>query len=428
MLAERLRLNALSIRFDRTGGAVRRDASLFGRRFCTVNKDLVLLSTADWDNPFWTNKQHVAVELGRLGYRVFYVESLGLRRPSVSPADLKRVLRRLLRGVRSPRMVAENVWVWSPIAIPFHSYAFVRWINNRLISALLSFWLRNLRMRPDLLWTYSPMTTSAIDLDRYRFVVYHCVDDIAAQPGMPQDAIRFAEAQLVQRSDVVFVTASELLAKHIVENPNTHYFPNVADYEHFSKAMSENVKIPDDLQEFRGVKLGLIGAISGYKVDFDLLIEVAQSRPNWSIILIGAVGEGDPWTDAEALKGCKNIHLLGPRPYKDLPGYLKGFDVAILANKSNEYTKSMFPMKFFEYLASGTPVVSTQLPALAGYSDVASFCGDAAEFVESVERALEEGGSKLEARLEAARGNTYHIRTKKMLDVLNATLVAEVVQ
>src|SRR4029078_11049766 len=94
--------------------------------------DIVLLSTADWDNPFWTNKQHVAQELARRGHRVLYIDSLGLRRPSATGRDLRRVLRRLFPALRRPRAVRDRLWVWSPVVIPLQRFGAVRWINKAL--------------------------------------------------------------------------------------------------------------------------------------------------------------------------------------------------------------------------------------------------------------------------------------------------------
>jgi hypothetical protein len=66
-------------------------------------EDIIVLSTADWDNPFWTNKQHVTMELSKRGHRVLYIESLGLRRPSVNKKDLTRIFRRLIKAIKPPR-------------------------------------------------------------------------------------------------------------------------------------------------------------------------------------------------------------------------------------------------------------------------------------------------------------------------------------
>jgi glycosyltransferase involved in cell wall biosynthesis len=377
--------------------------------------DILLISTADWDNPYWTNKQHVAVELGRRGHRVLYIESQGLRRPTATARDLRRIWQRLRKALRRPRRVRDNVWVCSPILIPFQRSAIVRKLNRGVLALQVRLWLWMAGLRPKILWTYSPLTTELYDPGRYGVVVYHAVDDIKAQPGMPREAIAAAEAELSRRAGVIFATAPHIHETLRALNSECHYFPNVADFAHFNTALSDATAVPDDIARIPGPRIGFIGAVSGYKMDFKLLRAIAEARPDWSIVLIGEVGEGDPWTDASLLTGAPNIHLMGGRPYAALPGYLKSFDVAILPSHINEYTRSMFPMKFFEYLAAGRPVVATPLPALADYRDVAALCEGAGEFEAAIAAALEGTCAPLERRLAAAREQTYEIRTEKMM-------------
>jgi glycosyltransferase involved in cell wall biosynthesis len=384
--------------------------------------DILLVSTADWDNPYWTNKQHVATELARRGHRILYIESQGLRRPSASARDLSRIWRRLKRGLRPPRRVSETLWVLSPLVIPFQSSPAIRKLNRQILAASIRFWCLMLRIKPSILWTYSPMTPEFYDLDRYRLLVYHAVDDITAQPGMPKEAIAQAEEVLSRRADLIFTTAPHLQAVHSRLNPNTHFFPNVADFHHFNQAMDADLAIPAELAALPSPRIGFIGAISGYKQDFELLRAVCLARPDWSVILIGEIGEGDPWTDSASLKDLPNLHLLGGRPYAQLPAYLKGFDVAMLPSKLNDYTRSMFPMKFFEYLAAGRQVVGTQLPALQEYKHVAMLVDGTDSFIAAIETLLSGQGPSLEERLEAARSQTYETRTGKMMDIATKIL------
>lgn len=384
----------------------------------SASRDIVLLSTADWDNPFWTNKQHVACELARTGNRVLYVESLGLRRPSASAQDLSRIWRRLKRGLTPPREVRPNLWVWSPLVVPLQRYGAVRALNRGLIALGLRLWSTVLGLRPRMLWTYNPMTTRFVALDSYDTTIYHCVDDVKSQPGMPVEEIERAETELVRRADHCFVTAEHLLEMHRALNAQTHYFPNVADFAHFAKARDAATTVPADLQAIPQPRIGFVGAISGYKVDFELLREMAQRKPDWHIVLIGKVGEGDPWTDAGVLDNLPNLHLVGPRDYASLPAYLKGFDVAMLPCRINEYTRAMFPMKFFEYLAAGCPVVSTRLHALRDYGGVARLVDTHDEFIEAVEQALRGETAPLDQRLDAARDQTYERRTARMMALI----------
>ena len=385
-----------------------------------MHPDITLLSTADWDNPFWTNKQHVAVELARRGHRVLYVDSLGLRRPSASARDLGRMLRRLLRALRGPRQVRPRLWVWSPLVIPLQHHAPIRVLNRLLLACGLRLCLGWLRLRRDLLWTYNPMTTDLFPTRGFRRIVYHCVDEIQAQPGMPAADIGRAEADLLRCAHHCFVTAEHLLDTRRLLNPHISYLPNVADFVHFSQARQAATVVPADLERLPRPRIGFIGAISAYKLDLALLREVARSHPEWSIVLIGQVGEGDPWTDIADLRDLPNLHFLGPRAYASLPAYLKGFDTAILPSAINAYTRGMFPMKFFEYLAAGCPVVSTALPALQGHRDIACIAQSPAEFIRAVEQSLQGNTAPLAARLKVAAEHTYEQRTTRMLQLLEA--------
>jgi glycosyltransferase involved in cell wall biosynthesis len=103
-----------------------------------------------------------------------------------------------------------------------------------------------------------------------------------------------------------------------------------------------------------------------------------------------------------------------------LPAYLKGFDVALLPSVLNDYTRGMFPLKFFEYLGAGCPVVATALPALHGFRDVAHLAATPADFIAGVERALRGEGPTLASRVAVAREHTYERRTALMMELLEA--------
>jgi glycosyltransferase involved in cell wall biosynthesis len=379
---------------------------------------IVMLSTADWDNPFWTNKQHVAVELARRGHPILYIESVGLRRPTASARDARRIVARLKRALAGVRQVRPNIWVLSPPTIPSQGSRRVRMLNRLILRLLIARACRSLGLSRPWLWTYNPITTEVLDLRSFERVIYHCVDEIAAQPGMPFATIAASERELVRRADIVFVTSEALFSSRRELRSDVHYLPNVADFDHFAKAREDATAIPADIAALRKPVFGFVGAISDYKVDYGLLRAVARARPQWSIVLIGLVGEGEPGSSADELKSEPNIHLLGPRDYNVLPQYLKAFDVAILPSRLNPYTKAMFPMKFFEYLAAGRPVISTRLPALREFQGVATFVDTPDEFVAAGEAMLAGQVPPLSERLELASQHTYAQRTSRMLTLI----------
>jgi len=384
-------------------------------------RDFVVLATADWDNPYWTNKQHVARELVRQGNRVLYVESVASRRPRLEGRDLARIWRRLVRAFRKPREVVPNLWVWSPTILPFHDLASVRALNRFLLRWSLHFWRKRLGLRSEVLWTYSPITCEILDPDDFELCVYHAVDDIKEQPGMNREFIETAEWKLSKRADLIFTTAHHLQQHHEALNPRTHYFSNVVDYDHFSRALN-HPSPPPDIASIPAPRIGFVGAISSYKVDLDLLAAVAAARPDWSFVMIGEVSEGEPLSDISSKIMLDNVHLLGGKPYQDLPAYLSCFDVAVLPNRLNEYTRSMFPMKFYEYLAAGRPIVATALPALSDLKHLFHTATNSADFVNGIEAALAGKAAPLGLRLKEAEKNTYCTRTRAMLALLDGAV------
>ena len=384
-------------------------------RFC------ILFSTADWDAPYWTNKQHMTVELAKEGFQVLYVESFGLRTPKLSSGrDLSRIIRRFKRGMNSPRKVRENIWVLSPLLIPFkHDSPIVRFVNNKILRFLLKMFLDKNRFKKPLIWTYHPFILGAIENIERGPLVYHCVDDLSAVPGIDSKVVKKEEARLLALADTVFTTSLALEEKIRMFNQNVHNFPNVVDIDHFSRAL-EPGSIPQDIQEIPSPRLVYMGALSDYKVDFDLLLEVMREKKQWHLILIGEEPEGQRNRVLEKLKKMENVHFLGYRPYNELPDYLRGVDVGLLPTLINDYTRAMFPMKYFEYLAAGIPVVATPLEFTCNYKNGILLGEDLNSFISSINQQL--ANKKLSDKAVHAyiADNTWNSRLKKMLEILQA--------
>ena len=381
--------------------------------------DVILLSTADWDHPLWTNKQHLAVSLADAGHRVLYIDSLGVRSARAGRADARRILRRLLRSLNPLRQVRQRIWVVSPLVLPGRTTGMAGRLN-RWSFGLALFWADwRLDLRTPLLWTFNPNTRSYLKLGRFQATIYHCVDRIQAQPGMPSESLERAEQDLCGAVNAVFTTAPELQKELAPLNAGTHLFGNVADAQHFGRARSQALLRPPDFPAIQGPCLIFIGAIDAYKLDLAMLEALIASTPQWTYVLIGPVGETDPSTDVEPLASHSHVHLLGPRPYSELPAYLASADVALLPLQLNDYTRHMYPMKFFEYLAAGCPVVATAIPSLLDQGDVATLCPpDATAFQQSIAAVLKGDVPALEQRLARAEQFTYERRTASMLHCL----------
>lgn len=386
-----------------------------------ITKDCLLFATADWDTPYWTNKQHTAHHLALMGYRVLYIESLGLRAPTANAKDLKRIWQRLKSGLRPPKQVKANVWVLSPIAIPFkHHWALIRIINQGCLRLCIKLFMQQHEFRKPMIWTYHPFMQSSIKDIENGPLVYHCVDDLSAMPGIDAEKFNAEEQRLLPKCNAVFVTSQTLKVKCQPFHAEIYYFPNVVDIDHFGLARQEGA-LPADIASIPSPRIGFMGSLSDFKVDFELIHSVAICRPQWNFVLIGDAKEESncPWV--AKLRTHSNVHFLGHKTYNQLPSYLRGIDVGILPTLINDYTKSMFPMKYFEYLAAGVPVASTPLDFTRQHGAGLKVAGSTEGFIAAINEQLQRGKLTSEEAVAFVGENTWSARLKKMLAIVETS-------
>jgi UDP-galactopyranose mutase len=261
------------------------------------------------------------------------------------------------------------------------------WDENKReasLTHLLNTMLRlNGIVRP-VLWFYSPMMFGfARDVDASA-VVYDCMDELANFRFAPP-RLKELEARLLERSDVVFTGGQSLYAAKRHLHDNIHPLPSSVDVAHFATART-SMPAHADVSALTGPKIGFYGVIDE-RIDLKLLDEVAAARPEWSLIMVGPLAKLGP----NDLPQRPNLHFLGQRSYTELPGYLAGWDVAMMPFAINEATRFISPTKTPEYLAAGKPVVSTPITdVVAEYGDLPGvhIAATSAEFIAGCEKAL----------------------------------------
>jgi len=380
-------------------------------------RDIVCVGFADWDTDLWTNQHHLMSRLAR-DNRILFVESLGLRRPQLAGRDLARIGRRLRRGLQPPRAV-DGLHVLSPLVLPLHGSRIARALNRRLLPALVRRAARRLGLRRPILWAYVPQAEVLIDALDPSLIVYHCVDDIAAQGRIDSASFRAAEQRFVARADLVLASAPALAERLRTISDHVIDAPNVADTELFSQALEPGPLDPG-MAALQAPRIVFTGAIVAAKLDLPMLAELARLRPSWSFALVGPIGPGEPRADISQIEDEPNIHLLGPRRYGELPDVLRAADAGLIPYARNTLTESIFPMKVYEYLAAGLPVVATPLPSLSGLSDIAT-APDAAGIAELLGEAL--AADSPERRAERSRAAASH-SWERRLDEIAAAMPA----
>jgi len=315
--------------------------------------DIICFSN-DWEgDPL--SKKHIMRRLARRN-RILWVDSIGNRNPTASARDLKRAFGKLWSATRGCRRVEENIWVLSPLAIPFHGSATARWINRRLLSRMIRLCAWRLGFRNPITWTFVPASGEVAGTLGESRIIYHCVDEYSEFTGSDKRAILEIERRLMRKADAVIVSASRLLESKRRYNPNTYLVTHGVDVAHFRRALDGKTPIPPDISCVAPPVIGFFGLIADW-VDLQLIRSLALARPGWSFVLIGKVDCEDA-----PVRGLGNVHLLGRKRYQDLPAYCKAFDVALLPFAVNELTLNANPLKLREYLAAGLPVAASAIP------------------------------------------------------------------
>ncbi|MBN2383120.1 glycosyltransferase [bacterium] len=381
------------------------------------NHNIICIASANWDAPLWTNSQHVMCRLS-LHNKILFVESLGLRRPTFRK-DFARVAHRFINWLRGTKKINDNLYIYSPLIIPLHGFRFIRTLNYLILRESLTRQIRKLEFDDPILWTFLPTSNDLLGHLGEKMAIYHCVDEYTANPGVPKNVIDYLEKQLLKNVNIVFTTSKNLYDAKKLFNKNTYYMPNVADAEHFIQSTFPETGLPLEFNDIPSPRIGFIGALSGYKVNFDLIEKVAQSHPEWSVVMVGPIWSGDPDTKVSNLEQYDNVYLLGTQPYEKLPHFLKGLDVCLIPFHLNETTISVFPLKFFEYMAAGKPIVLTDLPSVHEYKDFCHIARTDQDFIEAIETSLTENDPDLiKKRIELSRKHTWQARIETMSHII----------
>lgn len=379
------------------------------------NQDIICISSVDWE-PLWTRKQQVMSRLP-VSNRILYVEPpVSWLSPFKDPACWGK-WSTWREGIRQ---LNDNIFLLSPPVMPPFSniYPGINRINQQILAAAIRNAARQLDMHKPILWTYLHSSAPLAGRLGEKLLVYDCVDEHSEYKGFNPEAVRAMERELLGRADIVFVTAQGLYRDKKPFCREIHLSPNAADVDHFMLADSPLTPVAPELVDLTGPVLGFIGAIKEW-VDLDLLQQVAQRRPDWTLVMVGPVGAG---LDVASLERLPNVTFLGRRDRQVLPQYLKGFDVCLNPFRLNRLTETVSPLKFYEYLASGKPIASVPMPEIQEFADVVEFGEGLDGFLAAIERALDDSPEKKDNRLRRARENSWESRVAFMMDKIAARL------
>jgi glycosyltransferase involved in cell wall biosynthesis len=292
---------------------------------------------------------------------------------------------------------------------------------GRLNVSLLISDLKHLTSRMGIdkpvIMTLNPYSHRLVKKAHKSLAIYDCVDD---WPAFSDDSEKVwkKERKLIEVSDAVLATSSRILSKRKAHAKRIFLVSNAADFEHFQAAMTDSVSVAPELAKMDKPIIGYIGALYRW-VDFGLIAYLARRNPSWNIVLIGPTRPDLRLTVEEP-----NVHFLGEKPYEQIPTYLKGIDVCAIPFKVNEITLSVDPVKIYEYLAAGKPVVSVSLPELEKFRGKVRIAKDYNDFERLIVEALKRDDSLKSERMDLARQNTWEQRAVQISQIIDEVLTA----
>lgn len=385
-------------------------------------KDIVCISSLDWE-AHWTSKQQIMHRLAGAN-RVLYVEE-----PVTALAPFRVPERWKRWGCVAPRLQKQEAGLWTltpPPLLPFGNMRReVNRVNQWVLAAYIRRALRGLGFREHLLWTYLPTTVDLVDHLDPALLVYHCVDEHSAFPGfVDPEVVSTYDSSLTSRADLVITTAAALQEARLPMNPHSFHVPNAADVTMFSHALDEGLEEPADMAVIPHPRVGVIG-VHDERLDVQALEAVALADPGRQVVLVGPLQPGD--VDEARLRALPNIHLLGGKRREELPAYLRALDVALIPYVRNELTRNIFPLKLYEYLAGGRPVVAAALPELVRLDlpeEMLLLAHGPGDYAALVHRALKGDNAALRRkRSAAAREHSWDARVEDISCLVEEALV-----
>ncbi|MEZ4331769.1 MAG: glycosyltransferase [Myxococcota bacterium] len=378
-----------------------------------ADRGVLAFADVTW-NGTWYSRHQILSRLARFYPLAIVGRSVPLR--SV-PGELfaRRPLEAVDRGLWSYRAPAILPEIYRPPAL------------RRLSLALQALHLRRsargLGFRDPIAYVWNPDFADPVERLDPRTLVYHCYDKYSAYQGAEHTGVDDLEGRIVRRADLV-IASSRILAADLEERFGVPavQLPHGVDFEWFDSLARTGE--PADLAAIPRPRIGYIARLDE-RTDTETLAGIAHARPDWSIVVIGDRAFQSPEHGAafEALARLPNVHAIGGRPRETIPAYTSGLDVCLLSYRTDNWGRFVQPIKAYEYLACGRPVVSTRIEAVADFDGLVRAADDVDDWVAAIEGGLAESDEAwVERRRAFARANTWDQRVRELVALFESRL------
>ncbi len=374
-------------------------------------RDLIFVSLENWDE-VWRRNQFLCAGLARRfpDSKILFV---GLARDVTN--DLRHGRVPDLRGGDETVPGLPNVTLTRPPKLLPNTLTLGRRLNEALFRAHVRGAARRVGLQSPVLWLNPHSAVHMAGRMGERDVVYDITDDWTQQTQSSALA-RLTVAQdaaLCRRADAVIVCSERLFEGKRGLTTNLHLIPNGVDAGHYAGVLDGVGPLPALLADRPRPILGYTGTIHPDRVDVPLVESLARRLPEATVALVGPnLLEA---ADRARLAACPNVVLPGPVPYTRVPQWMRAFDVCIAPHLVSAFTESLNPIKLWEYLAAGKPIVATDIAGFRDFPQFVRIAPDAAGFARAVQEALGEDRATGEARRAEARRNSWDARLDHVL-------------
>jgi len=187
------------------------------------------------------------------------------------------------------------------------------------------------------------------------------------------------------------------------------------DSLHYAKVLDRMEMVPPAAKQWERPVFGYTGTIHPERLHVDLVYQVANGLERGSIVLLGPNHLGA--RDCSRLRSTGRVHVLGPVPYAEIPDWMRAFDVCIVPHRVTAFTESLNPIKLWEYLAAGKPIVSTAVAGFRDYPEFVYLASDAEQFSTALGAALSESHALPVARRAEALKHSWTNRISQIEEI-----------
>jgi glycosyltransferase involved in cell wall biosynthesis len=383
--------------------------------------DVIFVSLENWDE-VWRRNQFLCDALARR-YPQSKILFVGPSR-DVSSSVRRGKLRDLAAAATWTVPTHPNVTVTRPLKFLPNSLTAGRLFNEHLAVRHVRRVAHGLGLRDPLLWLNPHHAVSMVGKLRERAVIYDVTDDWTELDQSSGEARLIArqDAELCRRADAVIVCSQRLLEKKRELASDVHLIPNGVHTAHYESVLDRSLPLPTEAGAWKRPVLGYTGTVHPSRVDVGLIEKLAQSYAQGSVVLVGP----DFLTPADTarLDRLGNVHRVPAVPYARIPDYMRAFDVCIVPHRVSAFTESLNPIKLWEYLAAGKPIVSTAVPGFRDFPEHVLIGANAEEFIARIADALAENTAPASARRREAQHHSWDARVDEVVRVIESALAS----